>query len=262
MAELTQAYYAQYIESERSHWWFRGRERVLRTVVPPGVRLPQRGLVMDVGSGPGGPARSLFPEAYLLGVDLSPMALQAYAQINGRLVADAGRLPCRTHSVAAIGAFDVLEHLPDDAAALAEWRRVLVPGGWLLVTVPAYAALWSRHDEANGHHRRYRRSALRRVLAAAGFRLTRITYFNMFLLPGVAAVRWTERVLRGKRPPVIAEGEGGLDCGLRFPAWIERGLEGAMSLESAWLRRRDLPAGLSICAVAQAPSVSKETGPA
>src|SRR6185312_3944233 len=77
---------------------------------------------------------------------------------------------------------DVIEHLEDDLGALRELRRTVVPGGALLVTVPAYQWLWSGHDEINHHHRRYTRGSLQKVAEQAGWHQQRTTYFNSLLL--------------------------------------------------------------------------------
>ncbi len=89
-----------------------------------------------------------------------------------------------------ITCLDVIEHTPDDRATLRELRRVCQPGGWLLVTVPAYQALWSLHDDANHHYRRYSRSGLRFAAVAAGWLVQRMTSFNTVLLaPGGGGAR-------------------------------------------------------------------------
>ena len=249
---LSSAYYTQYLDAARSHWWFRGREQVVQSVARP--LMPHLGmLIADVGSGPGGLARAVFPDGRIVAMDVSLTPLQANTSADARVVGDAARVPCRTGSVAALCAFDVLEHLDDDVGALREWHRVLMPGGWVVLTVPAYQALWSAHDDFNGHHRRYRRRALQRLLSDTGFLVRRLTYFNTVLLPAVALVRWTQRLLKSRSPQGSSSSAlGELDFQQRFPRWLERCFEGAFQLEAMWLRRHTLPAGVSICAVVQA----------
>ena len=251
MKALTADYYRQYLDATRTHWWFRGRERVVKVLAEPLVAGKPDLMIADIGSGPGGPARAIFSTQRLIAFDMSPLPLQANAQADGRVVADAAQMPCRSGSLDVVCAFDLLEHLDDDAAALREWHRLLRPGGMLVLTVPAYGSLWSAHDEVNGHRRRYRAASLRPLFTAAGFTIVRMTYFNMLLLPVVALVRWTERLLKGHTTVIGEVPEGQLDCQRRFPAWVERGCESALVLEAHWLGRHQLRAGVSICVIAR-----------
>lgn len=245
--QLPAGYYEQYIEAARTHWWFKGREHVLLAIVSPQVTLDADALVVDVGSGPGGPTRRLFPTQRIVAADLSARVLESYSAANAVIVADAAHLPLKRGSVSAICAFDVLEHLERDDIALRGWWEALVAGGWLVATVPAYDALWSDSDTVDRHFRRYRLPELTARLRAAGFAIVRASYFNMLLLPGVAAAKWMARVARSGRRPDGRNHE--LD--LRLPSWCERMLERTFRAESVWLRRRNLPAGGSIVVLAR-----------
>ncbi len=143
-------------------------------------------------------------------------------------------------------ATDVIEHLSDDQAALRELRRVTAPGGRLLATVPAYQWLWSQHDGAHHHFRRYTLRDLRRRVVASGWEPIAWSYFNSVLLPPIAAVR-----LLGRRRPV----EDGQRPDLKLtPGTLNRLLEQPMRLEAAMIQRgAHLPAGVSIGLVAVAP---------
>ncbi len=140
-----------------------------------------------------------------------------------------------------ITCLDVIEHTPDDRVTLAELRRVAVPGGWLLVTVPAYQALWSAHDEANHHYRRYSRRTLRAVAMQSGWEVARMTSFNSLLLAPAAAVRIAQR-----RRPANGDGASALQLG---PVLAQRGAGSAASARGALdrarphARRRAVPDG-------------------
>jgi SAM-dependent methyltransferase len=146
-----------------------------------------------------------------------------------------------------VTAFDVVEHIADDVAALRMFRRVLAPGGRLVLTVPAFPVLWSQHDDYSGHHRRYRRAGLARALhAAGGFQVDRITYFNTLLFPPALVARVAERVLRPQR-------EERSDPYLAVPARpVNDLLCRIFAAERGLLRRRDLPFGVSLAAACRA----------
>jgi SAM-dependent methyltransferase len=154
------------------------------------------------------------------------------------------RIPLEDDSIDALVALDVLEHCEDDAASIAEAARVVRPGGCLVMTVPALHSLWSPHDDANRHFRRYQRAELVRVVAGGGFEVERATYFNSLLLPLVYAARLGAKAahrqgLVGTRPPW-----GPVNAALRT----------VFSAEEPWLRRRRLPIGASLMVSARRSS--------
>jgi SAM-dependent methyltransferase len=120
--------------------------------------------------------------------------------------------------------FDVLEHLPDDGAAVREVKRVLRHGGVLFVSVPLHPKLWSDHDVRCGHYRRYRKGEVIGLLEQHGFRLIKRRFFVSLPLPVV----WFVRKLSGG-------GCGGL------PQFLDAAAEKAVLLDFAV----GLPFGLS-----------------
>jgi hypothetical protein len=130
---------------------------------------------------------------------------------------------------------------------LGELRRVCKPSGWLFLTVPAYQALWSVHDEVNHHYRRYGRRMLRAAALEAGWEIERITSFNSLLLAPAAAVRVVQRY----RVPTVDQFDSELKLG---PAWLNSLLERPMRWEASWLGRgHTLPAGLSLLGLLRNP---------
>ncbi|GGK08689.1 methyltransferase [Pilimelia anulata] len=177
---------------EDAHWWFRERRAILgrwlrglrRAGVAPGAAL-------DIGAAGGGNTRVLRAHGW------RPLALEysaagaAVAAGRGLAVVrgDATALPAASASLDLVTAFDVLEHIEDDYLAAAEVRRVLRPGGTALVTVPCDMRLWSAHDEASHHVRRYDRPGLRRLLTKAGLVVDELWSWNVLLRPVVALRR-------------------------------------------------------------------------
>src|SRR5438477_9939893 len=94
---------------------------------------------------------------------------------------------------------DVLEHIADERATLAEVTRVIRPGGHLLVSVPAYRFLWGAQDEVSMHHRRYSARLLRERVEAAGLVVRRLTFFNTLLFPPIVGIRIIRRLILGLR---------------------------------------------------------------
>jgi SAM-dependent methyltransferase len=231
---------------EARHWWYRGRRRI---VIEQIERLPLRGRlrILDVGCGSGdllGPLRRF---GAVTGVDLNPSAVEF---ARGRAVGEVRlggieRLPPGLQEFDLVTCLDVLEHVADDARALAELRRVTAPGGYLVVSAPAYPALWSSHDLAAGHLRRYRRGELSMRGTTAGWRRLDELRFNALLLPFAATFRLVSRAI-GSRPRSDL---------LATPRRLDRALEHPLRAEAAAIRRGwRLPVGLSILAVFQNPA--------
>jgi SAM-dependent methyltransferase len=143
-----------------------------------------------------------------------------------------------------MSALDVLEHVDDDLQALNEFQRVLRPDGFLLVTVPAYRFLWSEHDEALAHRRRYSASELHVKLTRAGFRVLKRSYVVFFAFFPIA----TYRLFRGLFPkdPFTPKASH-----VVLPAFLNRFLIASLKLEAYLTRAINLPMGTSIVVLAQ-----------
>jgi len=235
------SYAAVHAEEDGSHWWFIGRRAVI--LAEMARRLPASGSrLAEVGCGSGGMLEALAPLGRAVGVEMDP-ALREHARARG-LDVRPGRLPddipLEAGGFDAACLFDVLEHVDDEAGALAACRRLLAPGGRLFVTVPAYAWLWSRHDEILGHRRRYTARSLRRAVESAGFAVERLTYFNTLLAPPIMGAR-AYRALRGRA-----------DHDLDRPSpLVNRLLASCFASEARLLRWVKLPFGISLLLVAR-----------
>ena len=176
-------------ELEDDHWWYRERRHLLAKAIS-GLTP---GRAIDIGAAGGGNTRVLRQHgwdavALEYGADGAEVAHgRGLATIRG----DATRLPLADASLDLVVAFDLLEHLVDDDAAVAEVRRVLKPTGTYLVAVPADTRLWSDHDEAVDHVRRYTREGLVDLLDRGGFEVTDVRSWNVLLRPVVAMRRKT-----------------------------------------------------------------------
>jgi len=229
---------------QREHFWFQARSRILLTLLRP--RLQEGIRVLDAGCGTGLLLSQLPAGLRLAGLDVSPRALEHAARrlpdADLRSGALPGPLPFEAGSQDWILLTDVLEHIEDDAAALAALRGLLAPGGRLLLTVPAFPFLWTRHDAEHGHFRRYTRAQLRGRLEEAGFAIERLTFYNTLLFPAVLAVRALKRLT----------GRDGDDMELP-PRPLNALFRWVFSLERHWLPVAGFPLGVSLLAIARIP---------
>jgi SAM-dependent methyltransferase len=236
-------YELQTHRAEDRHWWYRGRRNVIERVIAD-LKLPARARILDAGCGSGRNMIELARHGTVSGVELSgPSVEVARARGAGEVIAGSVLdMPFDSDSFDLSVCLDVIEHLDDDVGALRELRRVLAPGGSLLVTVPAYQWLWSGHDEVNHHHRRYTRRSLQRVAEQAGWEQVRTTYFNSLLLPLAILLRVLDRFSRKTT-------ESSLDLWVP-PQPLNWLLERPLALEAALIGRGGrIPAGLSLLAV-------------
>jgi SAM-dependent methyltransferase len=219
-----------------------------------GIALPP-GALLEIGCGAGAFLTELterFPERLIAGSDLHPLALERAALLTqarlGLMRADLHHLPLPPASCAAIIALDVYDQQGVDLKnALLESRRVLSSGGILMLRVSAFSWLQGPHDLAFGTGRRFSAQALRQALGEAGLQVLRLTYANSLLLgPGVA-VRLLQRL--GLMTEIVQ--------GFETAAPLNQYFAAILTAEARWLRQHDLPAGLSLYAIAGKPGVDR-----
>jgi SAM-dependent methyltransferase len=222
--------------------------------------------ILDAGCGTGQMLQHLGRFGHAVGVDTAPEALRfAATRTVGPLVrASILDLPFADGSFDCVLSLDVIEHVAADGELLAHLAGVLKPGGHLVLTVPAFPALWSAHDEVNWHKRRYRAPQLRALLTAHGLEIERLTYCNTALFAPVFAIRRLKNLrnrLRGRRwraangsaphPPAgLPEPESDLSY---LPKPVNEALFRLLRAENRLLATRDLPFGVSLLAIARKP---------
>ncbi|MEU3570939.1 class I SAM-dependent methyltransferase [Kitasatospora sp. NPDC036755] len=190
-------------ELEDRHWWYKERRALLAREL---AKFSKAGVALDIGAAGGGNTRVLRAHGWQpVAVEYGEEGAQV-ARDRGLAVmrADARKLPVADGAVDLVVAFDVLEHIEEDDEAMAEIHRVLRPGGVALIAVPCDMKLWSAHDVAVGHVRRYTRDTLREVILDSGFTMETLDSWNVLLRPAAA---WRRRKSTGSDlddvPPLV-----------------------------------------------------------
>lgn len=229
---------------EDTYWWFVGRRQLVRNLVQK--YAPQAPCMLDAGCGTGGTMDYLQDLGEITGVDFAAEALKFCKERGheslGRCQIEA--LPFASSTFDVVVCCDILEHLDDDIAGLNETLRVLKPGGVAIYTLPAYQWLWSEHDEALSHRRRYSARDFLNRLKGVNIKLLKISYAVTAVFPIVLAVR----VLNRLRLHKMGKPHTQL---MSLPKWANILLIKVLNMEAYWLLRGNLPFGTSLVAVVQ-----------
>jgi SAM-dependent methyltransferase len=236
------------VDVEPRHFWFEARNELLLATMRELVGPLEGRLALDIGCGTGFVLAALERAGIVpCGLDMQlPVLRHARRRTRALLArADAAVVPFE-HVFDVALLCDVIEHTPDDVAVLRAAARALIPGGSVVVTVPAHPELWSPLDVVYGHKRRYVRRTLVRALESAGLRVVAARYFNALLYPLQLAQRLSLRRLDPDRERAEL-----LRRGLQVPpAPLNAFLKAASRLEIP-LSRVSPPLGTSLVAVAR-----------
>ena len=240
--------YANLEQVEGEHWYYSGKRRFVRDwlcrVQPP---RPDH-VLLDCGAGTGRFALEMQPLCRVLVLDDHEEALRLLRtrfKPEQILSLSGDTVPLANGSLEYVTALDVLEHVPDDAAVVRGFHRLLKPGGIAAVTVPASMALWSDWDVALHHFRRYDRAQLRSLFPDEAWEILHVNYTNVVVYPVVWIVRkW--RALRRKLglPGAAARTEDRLP-----PRWLNGLLRSTFVGMASW--RVPFPFGVSLVLVAR-----------
>ena len=214
--------YDQMAELDQKHWWYVARREVLSALIERTVGGSRDLAILELGCGTG---HNLAMLSRFGSVDALELDDEARSIAEARLGKPIMRAPLpgltdvpeRHYDL--VGAFDVIEHIEDDRAALASIARRLKSGGKFMMTVPAHQWMWSAHDVANHHQRRYSHRGLRKLFEGSPLRLEKSGYFNSLLFPLALADRLASKLRRIE--------DGGLSLP---PAWLNASLEKSFAL--------------------------------
>lgn len=241
---MERAVFDRMAEIDQDHWWFCARRAIITQLIDQYRPCPKAMNILEVGCGTGSNLSLLQRYGTVDAVEPDDIARDHASRSSGIKV-KGGYLPdgveLEDGRYDLIVMFDVLEHIPDDRGALALLHRKLAPGGRMLVTVPAIPWLWSAHDVAHHHQRRYTRDGLLEVFRQTHFTPIHHSHFNSLLLPPIIAARSLGKLL-GR--------EGGDDAIPAAP--VNAMLKGVFGLERHWVTHVSVPFGVSLALVAEA----------
>ncbi len=248
---MERAVFDRMAELDQHHWWFIARRRILSSVIRRIVRPPAGARILELGCGTGHNLDMLGAFGRVEASELDDGARDLATKRLGRPIEEVA-LPhlgkfCE-ESYDLIALLDVLEHVPDDKGSLAAIFTRLKPGGAVLLTVPANPWMWSAHDVAHHHHRRYCKTEIAALAQAAGYEVDLLSLFNTLLFPLIAAARLTHRL----------RGHDSADDAL--PARpINRMLEWIFGVEAGLIGRLPFPFGVSLVAVLRRPDAARRS---
>ncbi len=240
--------YARMGAVEDRHWWFVGRRRIVNEIIARLARLPGPARILEAGCGTGGNLKMLSRFGAVSAFEPDEAA-RATAAARGLHDIRDGRLPDgipfdgERFDLAVM--LDVLEHLDDDVAALKALSDQITDDGHVLLTVPAYAFLWSHHDEARHHKRRYTRAQLLTTARAAGLEPVMLSYANTLLFPAIFIMRLLGKITGSTRDDDQLPGRA-----------MNAVLRGIFSFERHVLGRLRMPFGVSLVMLARRPANS------
>lgn len=225
-------FFQDLLRIEAANFWFLNRGRLILRLLDE--HFPASRSLLEIGCGTGsvlGAIQEHRPELCLIGSELHPEGIAIAGRRLGHGVTllqfDARAIPAR-EEFDVVGAFDVIEHIPEDEMVLRAMRTCLRPGGGAIVTVPQHPWLWSPFDDAAHHCRRYGRGELEGKLRAAGFDVLRSTSYNALLLPLMLASRWFKKLPLGvsRRDTALSEFD--------IARWLNRTLSLTLTAET-WM---------------------------
>lgn len=236
-------YVKEYSRLETTHWWFVVRKKIILQALHNYVAAGADQKILNIGAAGGASSQWLAAFGNVHSVENEPLFLQHLQALHIEVTnASAEALPFDDNSFDMVCAFDVVEHIGNHHQALSEMWRVCKPGGKICITVPAYQALWGRHDVANGHKRRYRLSTLRKPIPPNA-RLLYSTYFNTLLLLPIFIARKIDWLFAGNKP-------ASSDFSNYTPgSFFDKCCSFIFGLELPLLQRMRLPMGVSLLAI-------------
>jgi SAM-dependent methyltransferase len=245
---MNREYVQQYAALERKHWWFVVRQKVILQFLKKYIN-DQPISVLNIGAAAGASSQWLSSLGNVVSVETEPLFIQHLNVINSSVT----DMPFADNSFDLVCAFDVIEHVDDDVVAMKEMERVCKAGGMICVTVPALKMLWSDHDIANEHFRRYTKKSLSSLgKIFSGLKKEEIQYFNSLLFLPILAARKISNSFSKNKSRLQSD-----FTRYKTPGLFNKLLQIIFSLELPLLRSIHFPVGVSLIAAWKKTSINK-----
>jgi len=235
--------YAIMFRVEETHWWYSALHRLLVQALETYLPDWREKRILDAGCGTGAILKRLGSPERNIGIDLAPEAISLCRErgLDNVIQGDICALPFEEASFDAVICSSVLYHewVPNIPRAFHEFHRVLRPGGFLLINVPAFAFLHSAHDDAVMTARRFKKKEIKDLLQSENFEICRLTYWTTFLFPLAVAAR------------TLGGSKMGRDFETAEMSFAQRVLGKIMGIELSLLKRCSFPFGVALFAVAR-----------
>ena len=242
---MEKAEYKNIFDNEKTHFYYVGTHNAVITLLNLYLNKKKNNIILDAGCGTGLLMKKLSNFGEIWGIDTSSEALKLAKKNNITKIKKASveKIPFKDNRFDAIVSIDVLYHreVKNDLAALIEFKRVLKPGGILIIKNPAHNWLRGSHDIIIHTKRRYNRTEFKNKLDRAGLQIIKLSYINLFFLPLAILKRLTESVLKTQPESDVQS----------LPEGINRLLINIYNLETKFLTKSEIPLGLSLFAVAK-----------
>lgn len=226
------------------YWLFKAKNDLVCRLIDRTIH--PNAAILDVGCGSGNLLLSLTTKKYknFFGIDTSQYAIDECSRlgIKNVFLRDGSKTGFPSNFFDVIVASDVLEHINNEEQAISEWFRVLKKGGKLILSVPAFGFLWSHHDKACNHYRRYSRKALQQLLEKNNFEVKKLSYWNFLSFLPVCLMRLSRRFF----PKRLSQ----RDQLYELPPFLNNSLTSLLKLENIIFLRWGFPFGVSLFAVA------------
>jgi SAM-dependent methyltransferase len=242
--------YEKMYNQENTYWWFQGRKKILFKMIRHyGLLKGGKARVLDIGCGTGLILQGISSQACAIGLDFSKKALSfcGRRKISNLLLGDVAKLPIKDASVDLILALDLLEHIEDDEGLMSEISRTLKPEGYILATVPAHQYLWSGHDEALHHFRRYSKEGFLNLIARNGFQPIKYSYVITFTFLPILLFRMIQKTYRRFLP----SSDKPRTHIIILPKYINSLLIDILDWEGSLLKHMNFPIGISLLCIAR-----------